>query len=80
MIKTHIWTAKSKEEFARPGEYIILALIIGPDRDDPTARTLHIRANQEVIDVVKNNPFETRLQIVQGATQLLDELISRVLA
>lgn len=81
MIKTHRWTAKSGHEFAQPGEHILCAFIIGPDRDDPksTDRTLHIRANQDAIDALKQYPLASRIQLAEGASLLLHELIRLVL-
>ena len=80
MIKTHEWTAAKGEPFIEPGEHILCAFIIGPDRDDPNAKTLHLRSNADALKFFKQMPTEARLQLLQGATLLLEELAKRVLA
>lgn len=76
-IKTHEWTAQS---FTEPGEKILCAFIIGPDRDEPRERTLHFRTNAIALEEIKKQPLEIRIRFLQDATRLLESLTEKVLA
>ena len=75
-VKVHEFT---QPEFVCPGEHILCAFVIGPDRDDPTKKTLHLRTKSDVLNIVRDASAEVRLRFVQDATKLLERLIEEVL-
>lgn len=76
-VKTENFTAN---KFDQPGERILCALIIGPDRDDHARKTLHFRTDATVLEEIKQQPLEFRLSFLKDATQLLEALAEKVLA
>lgn len=69
-VKIHEFVANS---FTEPGEHILCAVILGPDRDDSTRHTLHLRANASAIELLRAMPPETRRMIVEHQERLLPE-------
>ncbi|MGA2376039.1 MAG: hypothetical protein ABSF72_11010 [Candidatus Sulfotelmatobacter sp.] len=47
-----------------PGEHVLCAIVLGPDRDDPRRKTLRVRANAPVVELLRKMPSETTRMIV----------------
>lgn len=75
-VKLHEFT---QDSFTSPGEHILCAFVIGPDRDDPKAKTLHLRTNADALEIFRTTSVETRLAFTRSATKLLERLIEEVL-
>ena len=69
-VKIHEFTA---EEFLQPDEHILCAVILGPDRDEPGRKVLHMRAHAAAIELLRALPLETRTMIVEHQERLLRE-------
>jgi hypothetical protein len=76
-VKIHEFTAG---QFEQAGEHILCALIIGPDRDEPGARTLHLRINARALETIKGFPPAVRQMILEHLDRLLAEFRDRVVA
>lgn len=75
-IKVHEFSAAS---FTREGEHILCAVIIGPDCDDPTRRTLHLRSNAAAVELLRIMPKETVQMILDHQEALLDNFRKMIL-
>ena len=69
-VKVHEFAST---DFLQPREHILCAVIIGPDRDDSTRKTLHFRSHAAAIEILKARPIETRRMIVEHQERLLSE-------
>ena len=67
-VKRHEFTAPM---FVAPGEHILCAVIIGPDRDDPALETLHLRMLAASIEILETIPPASREMIAQHLDRLL---------
>jgi len=75
-IKLHEFTA---DELLQPGEHILCAVIIGPDRDNADRKTLHMRSFSAAVEVLQAMPLETRQMIMDHQDRLLAEFRKLVL-
>ena len=75
-VKIHEFTA---DGLTQKGEYILCALIIGPDRDEPDRKTLHMRSVSAAIEELQNLPRPTRLMVMEHMDRLLAEFRKIVL-
>jgi hypothetical protein len=73
------WHEFSTDEFVAEGEHILFAIIIGPDRDNPKEKRLHLRARADGVEVLRTLPYETRLMIMEHQDRLLKDFRRRVL-
>ena len=62
-----------------PGEHVLCAIIIGPDRDDPGRKTLHLRSFAATLEILRTLPLETRQMIMEHQERLLAEFRKLVL-
>jgi hypothetical protein len=69
-VKVHEFTSPT---FTGPDENILCAVIIGPDRDDPTGKTLHLRANAAAIEMMRTLPRKSVEMILEHQERLLAE-------
>lgn len=69
-VKIHEFTAES---FLQPGEHILAAIVIGPDRDEPHHHVLHLRANAPAVELLRAMPRETVQMILEHQDRLLSE-------
>jgi hypothetical protein len=75
-VKIHEFMA---DGFVQPGEHILSAIIIGPDRDDPSHKTLHLRLNAAALEILRAMSVETRTMIIEHHIRLLSEFRTFVL-
>ena len=73
------WEAK-RDEILRPGEHWLAGFVIGPDIQMPERTTLHMRINKTALEIFEKQGAKARLEFMQKATRLLEELSKIVLA
>ena len=76
-VKVHEFIAENG--FAERGEHILCAIIIGPDRDEPGRKTLHLRMRGDAFDLIKALPIGTRQMMMEHMDRLLGEFREMVL-
>lgn len=75
-VKIHEFIAT---ELTQTGEHILCAIIIGPDRDEPHRKTLHLRCISAAIEEIRRLPEPTRQMIMEHFDRLLAEFRKQVL-
>ena len=74
-VKIHEFTSPT---FTGPEENLLLAVIIAPDRDDFTRKSLHLRSYPFVIELFRNLTPETRRMILDHLDLLVAEFKAMV--
>ena len=78
-VKIHEFTAESWS-WLQPGEHVLFAVILGPDFDDPSRHTLHLRGNAPALEVLRALPEPTKGMILEHYERLLSEFRKLVAA
>ena len=76
-VKIHEFTAPA---LTGPDEHVLCAVIIGPDRDDPTRKTLHLRTYAAALETIREISPESRRMIAEHLDRLLAEFRKMVTA
>jgi hypothetical protein len=74
-VKIHEFSAGT---FLQPGEHILCAIIIGPDRDDPEHKILHMRTHAVAVEMLRLLTPETRKMILEHQERLIREFTAMV--
>jgi hypothetical protein len=69
-VKVHEFT---QEALTAPGEHVLCAVVIGPDRDDPTRKTLHLRSYAAAVEILHQASPATRGMIADHLARLIGE-------
>lgn len=69
-----------QESLTTPGEQVLCAVIIGPDRDDPTRKTLHLRSYAVAVELLRTLEPKTRDMISSHLSRLVSEFQKQVAA
>jgi hypothetical protein len=78
-VKRHEFTAT---RLTQPGEHVLCAVIIGPDRDDPSSgkMVLHLRTTANAVEILRIADSQAREMIMQHLDRLMSEFRKEVTA